>query len=146
MASIKDRNGMHLTEAQAAVTSALKLGQEEVPHIQGQGQWPKGATPAQGQGRQPGGGYPYVRGEGRQPKRATQHPRSGGCAGAGGPRGATPRSRSGGVALRRYPLSKVRSSSCALLEQLVKRYPTSKVRETQVRWEVLQEGIRGQTH
>ena len=41
MASIKDRNGMHLTEAQAAVTSALKLGQEEVPHIQGQGQWPR---------------------------------------------------------------------------------------------------------
>ena len=28
----------------------------------------------------------------------------------------------------------------------VKRYPTSKVRETQVRWKVLQEGIRGQTH
>ena len=27
----------------------------------------------------------------------------------------------------------------------VKRYPTSKVRETQVRWQVLQEGIRGQT-
>ena len=28
----------------------------------------------------------------------------------------------------------------------VKRYPTSKVRETQVRWWVLREGIRGQTH
>ena len=28
----------------------------------------------------------------------------------------------------------------------VKRYPTSMVRETQVRREVLQEGIRGQTH
>ena len=28
----------------------------------------------------------------------------------------------------------------------VKRYPTPKVRETQVRWQVLQEGIRGQTH
>ena len=28
----------------------------------------------------------------------------------------------------------------------VKRYPTSKVGETQVRWWVLQEGIRGQTH
>ena len=27
----------------------------------------------------------------------------------------------------------------------VKRYPTPKVRETQVRWQVLQEGIRGQT-
>ena len=28
----------------------------------------------------------------------------------------------------------------------MKRYPTPKVRETQVRWWVLQEGIRGQTH
>ena len=28
----------------------------------------------------------------------------------------------------------------------VKRYPTPKVRETQVRWLVLQEGIRGQTY
>ena len=28
----------------------------------------------------------------------------------------------------------------------VKRYPTPKVRETQVRQQVLQEGIRGQTH
>ena len=37
--------------------------------------------------------------------------------GAGGPRGATPRSRSGGVAMRRYPLSKVRSRGCTLLEQ-----------------------------
>ena len=27
-----------------------------------------------------------------------------------------------------------------------KRYPTSKLRETQIRWKVLQEGIRGQTH
>ena len=27
----------------------------------------------------------------------------------------------------------------------VKRYPTSKVGETQVRWKVLREGIRGQT-
>ena len=44
-------------------------------------------------------------------------PRSGGCAGTGGPRGATPRSRPGGAAVRRYPSSKVRSSGCALLEQ-----------------------------
>ena len=28
----------------------------------------------------------------------------------------------------------------------VKRYPTSNVRETQIRWQLLQEGIRGQTH
>ena len=37
----------------------------------------------------------------------------GGCTGAGGLRGATPRSRSGGATS-----SKVRSSGCALLEQL----------------------------
>ena len=28
----------------------------------------------------------------------------------------------------------------------MKKYPMPKVRETQVRWWVLQEGIRGQTH
>ena len=43
--------------------------------------------------------------------------RSGGCAGAGGPRGTTAHSRSGGLAMGRIPSSKVRSSSCALLEQ-----------------------------
>ena len=40
--------------------------------------------------------------------------RGGGCAGAGGPRGAIPRSRSGGAAVRRYLSSKVRKSSCTL--------------------------------
>ena len=47
----------------------------------------------------------------------TPHLRSGGCAGTGGPRGATPCSRSGGAVVRRYPSLKVRSSGCALLEQ-----------------------------
>ena len=65
-------------------------GLEELLHARGQGRWPRGATP---------------------------RPRSSGCADAGGPRGATPRSRSGEVAMRRYPLSKVRSSGCTLLEQ-----------------------------
>jgi len=45
------------------------------------------------------------------------HPRSGGCTGAGGPRGAIPCWRSGRAAVRRYHLSKVRSSGCTLLEQ-----------------------------
>ena len=65
-------------------------GQEELPHSRGQGRRPRGATPRQ---------------------------RRGGYTGVGGPRGATPSSRSGGAALRRYPLSKVRSSGCTLLEQ-----------------------------
>ena len=64
---------------------------------------PRGATLARSQGRRPGG--------------ATLPPRSRGCAGAGEPSGAIPRSRSGEAAVRRYPSSKVRSSSCALLGQ-----------------------------
>ena len=43
-------------------------------------------------------------------------PRSGGCAGAAGPRGAIPRWRSGRAEVRQYSSSKVRSSGCALLE------------------------------
>ena len=39
-------------------------------------------------------------------------------------------SRSGGAAVRRYPLSKIRSSGC-FAEAAVKRYPTSKVRKVQ---------------
>ena len=60
---------------------------------------------------------PPTRDQGLLPGGATPRPRSGGCAGARGPRGAIPRSRSGGPAVRIYPPSKVRSSSCALLEQ-----------------------------
>ena len=59
----------------------------------------------------------YVQGQGPRPRGATPRPRSPGFAGAGGPRGATPSSRSGGAAVRRYPSSKIRSSSGALLEQ-----------------------------
>jgi len=47
--------------------------QEEIPHVQGQEQWPRGDTP---------------------------HPRS------------------GAAAERRYPMSKVRSGGCALLDQM----------------------------
>ena len=63
---------------------------EDLPHARGQGPWPGGATPP---------------------------PRSGGCADTGGPRGAIPRSRSEGEAVRRYPLTKVRSRGCTMLEQ-----------------------------
>ena len=82
---------MSLDMAQAQVTvTEHKRGPEELIHVQGQGQQPGGATP---------------------------HPRSSGSAGAGGPRGATPRSRSGGVVVRRYSSFKVRNNGCALLEQ-----------------------------
>ena len=80
-----------------------RSGREELPHARGQGQWPRGANHARGQGQPPRGTPPLAR--------------SGGCAGPGGPRGTTPRSRSERAALRRYPSPKVRSSSWALLEQ-----------------------------
>ena len=107
--------------------------------VQGQGQRPRGATPRPRSGvearrsyRTPphprpgaaggksypttearGGGWeeqPHAQGQGQQPGGPTPHPRSHGCAGAGGPRGAIPRSRSERAAVRRYHSSKVRSS------------------------------------
>ena len=50
-----------------------------------------------------------------------------GCAGAGGPRGAVPRSRSGRVAVRRYPSSKVRSSCEEIPHAQGKRNPSKMV-------------------
>ena len=115
-------------------------GQEELPNVRGPGQ--KLVRPhTQGQGQRPtvpgydgagtakrsyptsevrGGGreeLPRIRGQGQWPRGATPRPGSSGCASTGVPRGAIPRSRSGGAAVRRYPSSKVRSSSCVLLEQ-----------------------------
>ena len=88
-------------------------GQEELPHVRGQGRRPGGDTPmpqARGQGRRAGGrSYPTPLsprpgGTGRRsyptpprPRpgavagRTTPRPRSRGCAGAEGPRGAIPR-------------------------------------------------------
>ena len=59
----------------------------------------------------------HTQGQGQQPRGNTPLPRSSCCAGAGGMRGATPHSRSGGSVIRGYPSFKVRSSGCALLEQ-----------------------------
>ena len=43
---------------------------------------------------------------GAQPRGAISHARSSSCVGTGGLKGATPHSRSGGVAMKRYPTSK----------------------------------------
>ena len=79
-------------------------GREEPPGVRGQGQWSGGAT--------------LRMRPGTAARKINQRPRSSGCAGTGGPRGAIPRCRSERAAVRRYPSSKVRSSGCALLEQL----------------------------
>ena len=105
-----------------------KHGQQELPHVQGQGRQQRvlgcdsaGAAERSYTTSEVRDGsleeLPSARGQGRQPRGATPRPRSGGCGGTGGPIGATPRSMSGGVAVRRWPSSKVRSSSCTLLEQ-----------------------------
>ena len=103
---------------------------------------------------------------------ATQCPRSGAAAGRSNP---TPEARGSGWedqprilgswlrghrrAQGSYPMLKVRKRDGEEIPLVqgkeqrlhfagvaMKIYPTPKVRETQVRWQVLQEGIRGQTH
>ena len=116
------------SRAEAGKTPCPKGGgQEELPHVRGQGQWPRvpacdGAgtaersyptSKARGGGREE---LPCIQGQGRRPGGATPPPRIGGFAGAGGPRGAISHSRSEGAAVRRFPSSKVKSSGCALLE------------------------------
>ena len=47
--------------------------------------------------------------------------------------------------VRRGDLVQGKEQQLCFAGAAVKRFPTSKVRETQVRWLVLREGIRGQT-
>ena len=75
--------------------------QEELPRVQGQGQQPRvtgcdgagtversyRASKVRGSGREE---PPRARGQGWRLGGATPRPRSGGCVGAGGPRGAIP--------------------------------------------------------
>ena len=159
---------IYIAQARAAVTvdkrscptSKVRSKSQEDPMPQGQ--WPRGATPrlSSGVGGQPRGAtqllrsgtvagrnypMPEVRGS-AQARGATPRSSSSHWAGAGGPREAIPWSKSGGVAVRRYPLIKGKEQQLCFAGAAMKRYPMSKVRETQVRWQVLQEGIRGQTH
>ena len=83
--------------------SKVRGGPEESTRIRGRGGGLEEKPHARGQGRWQGGGTPC--------------PRSRGCTGTGGPRGAIPCWKSGRVAVRRYPSSKVRNSDYALLEQ-----------------------------
>ena len=46
----------------------------------------------------------------------------------------------------KIPLFQGKEQQLCFAGAAMKRYPTSKVRETQVRWQVLREGIRGQIH
>ena len=80
-------------------------GREEIPHVQGQEQWPRGDTPRPRSGAAAVRRYPMskVRSSSREVIPHVQ--------GQEQPlRGDTPCPRSGAVAVRRYPTSKVRSS------------------------------------
>ena len=110
-----------------------RTGCEELPRIQAHAGRPGGVTRCPRSGAAAGRNYPtplslrpgaaagrsnpHTRDQGRWPGGPTPRPRSRGCMGAGGARGAIPRLRSGRAAVRRYPSSKVRISGCALLEQ-----------------------------
>ena len=47
---------------------------------------------------------------------------------------------------KEIPLVQGKEQRLCFAGAAVKRYPTSRVRETQIRREVLQKGVRGQTH
>ena len=47
---------------------------------------------------------------------------------------------------KEIPLIQSKEQQLCFAGAAMKRYPMPKVRETEVRWWVLQEGIRGQTH
>ena len=91
-------------------------GKEELPHIRGKGQQPR--VPGCNGAGMAERSYPTseVGGSGREEKPHVQGVVA--VPGTGGPGGAIPCSRSGGAVVRRYPSSKVKSSGCALLEQL----------------------------
>ena len=84
--------------------------------LRGQGRRPRGATPRPRSGEATSSSR-------RRAAAGRSSPRSGGCTGIGGPRGAIPCWRSGKAAVRSYPSSKVRSSGCALLKQLWRDTP-----------------------
>ena len=115
-----------------AAAAAHKCGREELPHIQGQGQRPRvpgchGAETAKRSYPRPRSGakaersYPTSEVRAAAQRSNSRSKEQWLCRLL--PRGATPPSRSRGAAVRRYPLSKVRSSSCALLEQLWRDTP-----------------------
>ena len=105
----------HFAEMRSYPMSKVRGGSCECQTVTAQEQ-PREDTHIRGQGQRPGRATPCTR-PGRRPRGAIPGPMSSGCAGTGGLRGATPHSRSGAAVVRRCPSSKVRSSSCALLEQ-----------------------------
>ena len=118
--------GAHSAAKRSYPTSEVRGRSREDPMPEGL--WPREVTPRQRSGaatesarvrqcRNSREELPNLRGQGRWTGGATPRPRRGGCVGAGGPRGAIPCSRLGGVVVRRYHSSKVRSRGCALLEQ-----------------------------
>ena len=71
----------------------------------------------------------HLEGQGRRPRGATPHLPSGSCVGAGGPRGATPRSRSGG-GREETPLVQGKEQRLRFAGAAVEIHPMTKVRET----------------
>lgn len=105
---------------------------EEVPHVRGQG-W------------RPGGSTPHLRSEAAAER---SNPTSEewwlcGCRRAERSYSTFKVKRGGGEEI---PLVQGKEQWMSFAGAAMKRYPTSNVRETQVRPQVLQEGIGGQTH
>ena len=101
------RSGV-VAERSYPVSEVGGSGREGLPRIQDQGWRPR--MPGCDRSGAAGRSYPWPKALGGWLGGANPGPRTSGCAGAGGLRGATPRSRSGGATVRRYPSSKVRGT------------------------------------
>ena len=149
--------------AESARLQRHRNGQEELPQVQGQGgdQRSYPVSEVRGGSQEE---IPHAPGQspGAAGGRSNPTPlslRSGAAAGRSNPTSKEPWLRRCRRAQRSYPTLKVRKGSGVEIalnqskEQRLRfagaammRYPTPKVRETQVRQQVLQERIRGQTY
>ena len=139
---------LDLLTVQGTLKSLLQHHSSKALHLA----WRKGAAPHPRSGAEtrrapcPRGSsqeeLSYVQGKGQQLRGAIPCPRPGAVAGRSNP--LSKEWWKGGS--EEIPLVQGKEQWLRFARAAVKRYPTSKVRETQVRWYVLQEGIRGQTH
>ena len=119
---------------------------EEPRRVRGQGRWLRGATPRPTPGATAERSHPAsnarvsgqeeppsARSQGWRPGGATPCPRSRGCMGTGGPKGANPTLKFRKGDGEEIPLIQGKEQQLHFAGAALERYPTPKVRETQVR-------------
>ena len=110
----------------------LRNGREELTHVRGRGWRPGGATPARGQGRQPGGSTPHLRSQAAAKRNNPTSKEWWLCGCRRAERSYSTFKVRRGVG-EEIPLVQGKEQRMRFAGVAMKRYPMSKVRETQVR-------------